>query len=113
MPESNEISEVAETLTAAPAELQAPITAARPRYVSRSTAAFILKVADTEERLAALGAHPAGVHEHESGTERPLYLKSEVLAAKARLNADEIAEQLKIIEAAKARIAALGGEVAE
>lgn len=83
------------------------------RFVSRSTAAFILKVADTEERLAALGVNPAGVHEHESGTERPLYLKADVTAARARINADEIAELKKQREAIDARIAALGGEVVQ
>ena len=81
--------------------------------VSRSTAAELLKVADTEERLAALGVIPAGVMQHESGTERPIYHKADVLAARVRLNADAIAELKRRRAELDAQIAALGGEVAQ
>lgn len=80
--------------------------------VSRSTAAELLKVADSEGRLEALGLRPAGVLRHESGTERPIYHLAEVTATRAKINADEIAELKRQREAIDAKIAALGGEVA-
>lgn len=81
--------------------------------VSRSTAADMLNAADTEERLQSLGLKPAGVLRHESGSERPIYHLDEVTAIRAKINAAEIAELKKQREAIDAKIAALGGEVAQ
>lgn len=95
-------------------ESEVVTTISTPIAVARSTAATLLKVSDTDDRMIDIGLRPAFAVKHESGNGcRMYYLLSDVEAARARINADEIAELKKQREAIDARIAALGGEVVQ